>query len=312
MQDDKDCISVVIPVYNTAKYLPQCLDSVLAQSFKNLQIICVNDGSRDKSGSVLDAYAKKDKRIEVIHKENGGVSSARNAALSRVNGNYIHFLDSDDWIDSGLYKTALKHFKNLGIDIYSFNIYLENGGREVSMFQKNLLPGLYNRINFLKLLCGIKSLNNRVSTVYFSSPSKIYKSSLLRNEIKFNEKMRYLEDGEFLTRLIPAVNSVYIDGRGFYHRRMHSQSAMGSPDSGTLARNMLEGYLELRGSAICRENIVARQYIHAASERAGLHYLQRCVEDGLPHMKQEIEALLSDIPTFKNKAEEMLANFIAD
>lgn len=90
-------ISVVIPVYNVEKYLPQCIESVAKQSFRDIEIIAVDDGSKDKSGEICDEYAKKDDRIKVIHKQNGGSSEARNAGIKAASGKYIMFLDSDDW-----------------------------------------------------------------------------------------------------------------------------------------------------------------------------------------------------------------------
>lgn len=93
-------ISVVIPVYNTEKYLKRCIDSVVAQSFTDWELILVDDGSYDNSGKICDDYAARDKRIMVKHQKNGGVSKARNIGLGSATGEYVTFLDSDDWLDS--------------------------------------------------------------------------------------------------------------------------------------------------------------------------------------------------------------------
>ena len=93
---EKIKVSIVIPIYNVGGYLSECLDSVLAQTHKNLEIILVNDGSTDESGKIADRYAKRDERMIVIHKQNGGVSSARNTGLSVVTGEYVCFVDGDD------------------------------------------------------------------------------------------------------------------------------------------------------------------------------------------------------------------------
>lgn len=100
-------ISVIVPVYNVAAYLPRCVDSILAQSYANLQIILVDDGSSDDSGKICEEYAKKDTRIQVIHQKNGGLSSARNAGLDASKGQYIGFVDSDDWIEPEMYAKML-------------------------------------------------------------------------------------------------------------------------------------------------------------------------------------------------------------
>lgn len=93
-------ISVIVPIYRVEEYLPRCIDSLLAQTYQNIQIILVDDGSPDACGRICDEYASTDKRIQVIHKENGGLSDARNAGLSASKGDYIAFVDSDDWVAS--------------------------------------------------------------------------------------------------------------------------------------------------------------------------------------------------------------------
>lgn len=97
-------VSVIVAVYNIEEYLPRCVDSILAQTYKNLEVILVDDGSTDDSGSICDTYAQKDGRISVIHKKNGGLSDARNAGLDKASGEYIGFVDGDDWIDEDMYR----------------------------------------------------------------------------------------------------------------------------------------------------------------------------------------------------------------
>ena len=96
-------ISVIVPVYKVEPYLRKCLDSIINQTYRNLQIILVDDGSPDNCGAICDEYASKDSRIEVIHEENGGVSAARNAGLKLAAGDYIGWVDSDDWIEPDMY-----------------------------------------------------------------------------------------------------------------------------------------------------------------------------------------------------------------
>lgn len=93
-----DLVSIIVPVYNVDQWLPRCVDSLIAQTYKNLEIILVDDGATDNSGKICDEYSEKDDRIVVIHKENGGLSSARNAGVKVAKGNYISFVDSDDWV----------------------------------------------------------------------------------------------------------------------------------------------------------------------------------------------------------------------
>ena len=110
-------ISVIIPVYNVEPYLRQCLDSVVNQTFGDLQIICVNDGSTDGSLAILEQYAAADNRVEIVNKENGGLNSARNAGLDRVTGEYFAIVDSDDWIDLTAYEKLYARAKESDADM---------------------------------------------------------------------------------------------------------------------------------------------------------------------------------------------------
>ncbi len=112
-----DLISVIVPVYNVEKYLRKCIDSILSQTYTNLEIILVDDGSVDNSGRICDEYKEKDSRIVVIHKENGGLSSARNAGLDMAHGEYIGFIDSDDYIGSDMYEELYKNMQDNNADL---------------------------------------------------------------------------------------------------------------------------------------------------------------------------------------------------
>lgn len=101
-------VSVIVPVYKVEQYLPRCIDSILKQSYTDIEIILVDDGSPDSCGAICDEYAKKDARIQVVHKENGGLSSARNAGMKVAQGDYISFIDSDDWVDENFIKTLVE------------------------------------------------------------------------------------------------------------------------------------------------------------------------------------------------------------
>lgn len=110
-------VSVIVPVYNVEEYLGRCVDSILNQTYRHLEVILVDDGAKDSSGTICDAYARKDSRVQVIHKENGGLSSARNAGIDLASGDYLGFVDSDDWIEpdtvESLLSAALTHETDL-------------------------------------------------------------------------------------------------------------------------------------------------------------------------------------------------------
>ncbi|MBO7253342.1 MAG: glycosyltransferase family 2 protein [Oscillospiraceae bacterium] len=135
--ENRPLISVIVPVYKVEEYLGRCVDSLLSQTYDNLQIILVDDGSPDNCGRICDSYAEKDSRIQVIHKSNGGLSSARNAGLEIATGEYIAFLDSDDWIEPEAYETMLALAQKYGVKLVCagrYDVYGDN--RKVGLCPK--------------------------------------------------------------------------------------------------------------------------------------------------------------------------------
>lgn len=133
-------ISIIIPVYNTDKYLDKCLDSILNQTYENLEIICINDGSTDNSKNILDFYEKKDGRIIVVHKDNEGVSAARNVGLKIATGDYIGFVDSDDYIEKDMYQVLADTLTTSGADIASCGYNINNGEETIPAINKGSMP----------------------------------------------------------------------------------------------------------------------------------------------------------------------------
>lgn len=127
----KDFVSVIVPVYGVEKELPRCIESILNQTYPNFEVILVDDGSPDRCGEICDNYAKSDKRIKVIHKENGGQGSARNMALDICKGNYISFVDSDDYIKPNMLEMTLEAIRKTNADMVIFPLSVDNGVRIV-------------------------------------------------------------------------------------------------------------------------------------------------------------------------------------
>ncbi len=113
----EELVSVIVPIYNVEEYLPKCVDSIIAQKYTNLEILLIDDGSPDRSGEIADSYAEKDKRIHVIHKKNGGLSDARNAGIDVALGDYLVFIDSDDYVHSEMISRMMEAVKNTSSDM---------------------------------------------------------------------------------------------------------------------------------------------------------------------------------------------------
>ena len=118
-------ISVIVPVYNVQEYLTKCVDSILIQDFRDFELILINDGSTDQSGLICENYLKMDGRVKVIHKENGGLSDARNVGLDCATGDFVTFIDSDDYIEQGMLSYMNELTNNLNVDLFMFNYYLD-------------------------------------------------------------------------------------------------------------------------------------------------------------------------------------------
>ena len=131
-------VSVVVPVYKVEKYINKCIDSIINQTYKNLEIILVDDGSPDRCPQICDEYAKKDNRIKVIHKKNSGLGAARNTGIDAAKGEYIGFVDSDDWIMPNMYEEMVNCCENYQVPICECTISFidENGIRYVQKFVK--------------------------------------------------------------------------------------------------------------------------------------------------------------------------------
>ena len=210
-------LSVIVPVYNTAEYLEKCISSILNSSYQNLEIICINDGSTDDSEKVLNNLVQKDSRIKVVHTQNGGVSKARNLGLSMAQGEFVSFVDSDDWIESEYYTALLSEYtpdRQLWICEYYLNYEGEQREREI-----DIKSGVFSRQQALSML---------YSQDYFKGFlwNKIFLNSLIRrNKLDFDESIGYCEDLLFVTKYMLICESVYYMITPFYHFRIRSGSA---------------------------------------------------------------------------------------
>ena len=184
-------VSVIVPVYNIEKFLPKCMESLTRQTFKNIEIICINDGSRDGSGEILNSYAQNDERIILINQENQGVSRARNRGLEIARGQYIIFVDSDDYVKEDLIEKLYSKALETGADIVASNTIYVKGekliknnfiSRQTFKIKKDILSSIPEKASFAK-------------SVIVSG--KLYSLGLVRNNnLRFLEGCRF-EDNEF-------------------------------------------------------------------------------------------------------------------
>ena len=207
-------ISVLVPVYNTNQYLPRCIDSILDQCITDFELLLIDDGSSDGSGKICDAYAEKDSRIRVLHKENGGVSSARNLGLNEAKGEWVVFVDSDDWISDNCIKLLTEPLRNKEFDI------VVGDYRIIGEFPYNLelsLPeGAYHETGITHTFCN--------GGIYIMSWNKLYrKEFLLKNQLAFEEGK--VHEDEILAFEISCLEkSFYVVKSVTYYYRIRENS----------------------------------------------------------------------------------------
>ena len=186
-------ISVIVPVYNVEQYLRRCIDSILSQTFSDFELLLIDDGSKDKSGDICDEYAAKDARIRVFHKVNGGVSSARNLGLVKANGEFIFFVDSDDYLDN-------THLENYSKDIDNFDLIFQGYKLVDETTGKILEKKTFHEIETLDFESSMNVMEQIFSIGNFFGPTwnKIFRASIIsENEIKFKEDVNLREDEIF-------------------------------------------------------------------------------------------------------------------
>lgn len=209
-------VSVIIPIYNVENYLARCLDSVTSQTYSDIEIICINDGSTDSSPMILEAYANFDKRIKVINQENGGLSCARNTGIANATGEYILFVDSDDIISTNTIKSLLKNAEENEADVVIFS-YVQG--------DSDLQPERFLGSRALTNI-GVFNIDTISTSLYqeiiICAWNKLYKTSLIKEKIKFNEGQIY-EDIPFWVEVFTTAKRITYVFEPFYFYRTNRE-----------------------------------------------------------------------------------------
>ena len=198
-------ISVIIPVYNTEKYLRKCVESILSQTFTDFELLLINDGSTDSSGAICDEYAQKDTRVRVFHKENGGVSSARNLGLDKARGQWITFVDSDDYVEPEML-SCIHQYEDEELIAMSY-IYEKEPVIE------------YEKLKDKKILLSSRNLTEILMLGAFMTPySKFYKREIIEiHKIRFNERLTAREDTLFVWVYLLRIENIRTIDLSLYH-----------------------------------------------------------------------------------------------
>lgn len=285
-------VSIIIPIYNVEKYLRQCIESVIAQRYINIEIILVDDGSPDNCGKICDEYAEKDSRIKVIHKKNEGLPVARNVGIDIAKGDYLMFVDSDDWVEPTYCERALETAILQGVDCVAVGVNVINEGGPIIKFNTTR-PGFFSTEETIGRLVDGRSPYNGVW-------NKIYKRSLFKT-IRFPVGIIY-EDQAVMYLLLHQSNGVYVISDKLYNYRRRPDSLSGDNYSPQMIRCRFEVWCQrLTFLESYYPGFYNRQLIRLAITLArGLCFLKdgettkMRIEEFLDHSKPQIQALKLD------------------
>lgn len=221
-----------MPVYKVEQYLARCVDSILNQTYRNIEVILVDDGSPDRCGEICDEYAKKDKRVKVVHKKNGGLSSARNVGVDASSGEYIAFVDSDDYIANNMYSEMIAVLELNGLDIVSCNAFIVKGERIKGVLGDGKLT-VFTKEEILK-----KSLCDYDNTAW----NKVYKRNAIGN-VRFPEG-RLFEDTASAYLFFNNCNRVGHMDKSFYYYYRNPNSITQTAFKTKPRMDFVLGYIE--------------------------------------------------------------------
>lgn len=272
-------VSIIVPVYNVEKYLEECLDAILNQTYRKLQIILVDDGSPDRSGKICDEYAEKDSRVIVIHKNNEGVSSARNDGLAHADGDYIGFVDADDIIAPEMYEELVKAMEQENVDfcMCGYNDYV-NG--QLIPHEEPLPSGrcVQDEIRDKLLLPMIGTPLSRpaCAAIMGSNCRVLYRNHIIKqNGIRF-KKIKIAEDLLFHVEYMCKCTSAWVIPQCFYHYRLNTESATKSYKT-HLYEELSEQHKLLK--EVLMENSVYDPQIQEYLGGAWLYFMTWCIQN---------------------------------
>lgn len=208
-----DKVSIIVPIYGIEQYISQCIESLIAQTYKNIEIILVDDGSKDQSGDICEEYATKDDRIRVYHKQNGGLTSARNYGLERATGEWIMHVDGDDWIEPETVRLLLDKANKTNADIVFSDFWFDYSDQHVAS----------NFYDWNKQ--GIEGLKEYIATPWTCLAGSLQKRNLYTaNELKSPEGINFCEDFHLIVRLCYFAKRIAKISLPLYHYRQHNSS----------------------------------------------------------------------------------------
>ena len=300
MRDIK--VSVIVPIYNAERFLQQCLTSLYEQTLKEIEIIMVNDGSVDESERICDEFVKKDKRFILINQENGGSASARRTGMKKAKGQYIGFIDSDDWAEPNMFERMYLTAAKYDVDIVFCNCYRDYKKKSVKC-NKYMRTGYYNRSEIEKdilsrTLSGVDE-KGRVSVIRWANYLRIYKRSLIEQYQIYNDpRFRRCQDLQLtFEATLHAENYYYLGDEYLYHNRVVEES-----QSRGYTKQMWQKIRILIERLYHDVDEYTKQDLHSQMHMCAFFFVvetclneeKDCNRDNLPERRKNLETVLKD------------------
>lgn len=232
MNERTPLLSVIVPVYNVEKYVEQCVNSILNQTYRNLEIICVDDGSTDKSGEIIDSLKENDNRIITFHKRNSGIVNTRKTGIMHASGDYVTYVDSDDWIDECMYFEMMNLALINNADIVTSGCFREYENNR-AIESESLSKGVYSKesliYDFLANMIGHEAFFEQ--NIKVNLWNKIYrKNAILKYQMATCDGINIGDDAAVTYPAMINANSIIVSGKNYYHYRIRQNSTTGKAD----------------------------------------------------------------------------------
>lgn len=253
--EKRNFISIIVPVYNSARYLPQCIESILNQTCPDFELLLIDDGSRDSSGEICESYAERDTRVRVIHQENAGVSAARNRGLDEAGGEYVMFVDSDDYIDPAFLERARREIQASDAEIYICGVVVEAFQNGESRSRTVYAAKGKKKYNAKELL---EEMGAFYPATYIYSPChKLYRRKVIEDGgIRFDTHISFWEDFLFNQECLAGVNAVQVSDETYYHYRKENANSLSqrrSPEQYDMTEYVFDRMRSLLETLHCSE-----------------------------------------------------------
>ena len=281
-------VSIIVPIYNIDQYLDQCIQSLVIQTYKNLEIILVNDGSKDGSLEICRFYEKKDRRIKIVNKENGGLVSARKAGIGIASGDYVYYVDGDDWVDNKCIELMVQYVSEYGVEAVIAGHKREFHG-SLRAIKNHLLPGYYDKNAMEKfvypnMISANKFFQHGVNT--YSWGKLVAKELAVKLQLGIPDSIVMGEDAAFTYPMLYQARSIYVAESAWYYYRQRANSILKSPNSDDLElerlgiffrylkKNLLPTRFEYRLQKQMQEYFIANAIVRTGGALQKKRYLE--------------------------------------